>query len=129
MITEATGTLESNASAITEEMTDNEATPLSPWQDDHAINTFFLVCTILMLFIGTIGNVLVIGKFLTFWPPKRNAVWNLPGLLHFPGNMLILRTAENTGKYRGIHNFNSRTLIRSCSRCAYMFIKSDTKTH
>ena len=66
MITEATGAFESNTSLMTEEMTDIEPTPLSPWEDDYAINTFFLVCTILMLFVGTIGNVLVIGKFWYF---------------------------------------------------------------
>ncbi|XP_072029375.1 melatonin receptor type 1B-B-like [Amphiura filiformis] len=39
-----------------------QSTPFSPWADDYGINTFFLVCTILMLFVGTVGNILVIGS-------------------------------------------------------------------
>lgn len=44
-----------------------DTTPYSPWANDHVVNTFFLICTIAMFFVGTIGNLLVIGLYLLFY--------------------------------------------------------------
>ena len=58
-----TSSFPNNTTLITEETIDIKTTPLSPWEDDYVVNTFFLLCIILMFFIGTVGNVLIIGKW------------------------------------------------------------------